>query len=187
MRLGAAILAALSFIAVGFAQTNGQKEKFTAVAVANDNVQTGAGTVLINVDRWSTSAERDMLVNTLLEKGPRSLLEKLQETEPVGRIRTPDSLGYDLHYAQQTPLEDGGRRIVIATDRPISFWEAYNQSRTLDYPFVIIQMQLGPDGHGKGTMSVATKIRAYDNNIDLENFATSPVMLNNIVASKDDD
>lgn len=29
------------------------------------------------------------------------------------------SLGYDLHYASQTLLPDGGRRIVIATDRPI--------------------------------------------------------------------
>jgi hypothetical protein len=105
----------------------------------------------------------------------------------VGRIRTPDSLGYDLHYAQQTPTEEGGRRIVIATDRPIGFWEASRQPRSIDYPFTVIQMQLDRDGHGKGTMSVATKIRAYDNTIELENFASAPVMLTEIRAKKDTD
>ncbi len=125
------------------AQTLGEKEEFTAVAIANNNIQSGAGTVLISIDRWSTSAERDKLVSTLVNKGPRALLDALQDTRPVGRIRTPDSLGYDLHYAFQTPGEDGGRRIVIATDRPIGFWEAYNQPRTVDYPFTIVEMHIG--------------------------------------------
>jgi hypothetical protein len=167
------------------AQTHGEKEEFTAVAIANNTVQTGAGTVLISVDRWSTTAERDRLVSTLLNQGPRALLDALQDTQPVGRIRTPDSIGYDLHYAFQTPGEDGGRRIVIATDRPIGFWEAYNQPRTVDYPFTLVQMQIGADGRGTGTLSEFTKVIAYENNIFLENFANAPVMLTEIRAKKD--
>ena len=98
----------------------------------------------------------------------------------VGTIRTPDSLGYPLHYAHQAPGEDGGRRIVIATDRPIGFWEAANQPRTMDYPFTVIQMQIGRDGKGSGTLSYATKVIAHDNTIELENYATSPIMLTRI-------
>ena len=161
--------------------------EFEAVAIVNDNLRSGVGTVLISIDRWSTDAERTGLVTTLLERGPDKLLDELQDTRPVGRIRTPDSLGYDLHYAQQTPTEEGGRRIVIATDRPIGFWEASRQPRSIDYPFTVIQMQLDRNGHGKGTMSVATKIRAYDNTIELENFASAPVMLTEIRAKKDTD
>ena len=84
------------------AQTLGEKEEFTAVAIANNNIRTGAGTVLISVDRWSTNAERERLVSTLLSKGPGALLDELQDIRPVGRIRTPDPIGYDLRYAHQT-------------------------------------------------------------------------------------
>jgi len=41
-------------------------------------------------------------------------------------------------------------------------------------------MEIGRDGKGKGTMSSATKIVADDKTIELENFATSPVMLTEI-------
>ena len=178
----------LVLLAAGLiAQAPGGPEEFTAVAVANNNLQTGVGTVLISIDRWSTDAQRNRLVTTLRGKGPQALLDELQDTPSVGRIRTPDSLGYDLHYAQQTPDEEGGRRIVIATDRPIGFWEATRRPRSFDYPFTVIQMHLDRNGRGKGTMSVATKIRAYDNTIELEDFASAPVMLTDIKASRDRD
>jgi hypothetical protein len=170
-----------------YAQTLGQKEEFTAVAIANNNIRTGAGTVLISIDRWSTTAERDRFVATLRNKGPQALVDALQDTRPVGRIRTPDSLGYDLRYAFQTPGEDGGRRIVIATDRPIGFWEAYDRPRTVDYPFTIVQMQIGGDGRGTGTLSEFTKVLASGDNIFLENFASSPIMLTDIRSEKDSD
>jgi len=110
-------------------------------------------------------------------------LKQLQKIKPAGRIRTPDSIGYDLRYAQQTPSEDGGRTIVIATDRPIGFWEATQRPRSFDYPFTVIQMKLDRDGHGSGTLSYATRIVARGNNvIELEDFATQPIMLNNIKA-----
>jgi len=169
------------------AQTRGAPEQFTALAVVNNNIASGAGTVVIAVDRWSTEAERTTLVKTLQDKGPKALLKALQDIRPLGRIRTPDSIGYDLHYAHQMRGEDGGRRIVIATDRPIGFWEVVRGARSVDYPFTIIQMQMGPDGRGKGTMSMATKVVAYGNTIELENFATSPAMLTEIRSKKASD
>jgi hypothetical protein len=169
------------------AQTSGEKEEFTAVAIVNNNLGSGAGTVLMEVTRWSTEAERSRLVNTLLQKGPTALLDELRDNQSTGTIRTPDSLGYDLRFAQQTPTEEGGRRIVLATDRPIGFWEATRRPRTFDYPFTVIQMQIGRDGHGQGTLSYATKIQAHGNTIELENFASSPVMLTEIRAEKDRD
>ena len=113
-------------------------------------------------------------------KSPDELLKQLQKIGPVGTIRTPDSIGYDLHYAQQTPLPEGGRSIVIATDRPIGFWEATNRPRSIDYPFTVIQMNLDRNGMGSGTMSYATRITTKNNIIELEDFATQPIMLNNI-------
>jgi hypothetical protein len=180
--VGAAVVA-LSRVDAG-AQTNGEPEEFTAVAIVNNNLASGAGTVLMRVTRWSTESERDRLIGTLKAKGPDKLLDELQHMKSVGTIRTPDSLGYDLRYAHQRPAEDGGRQIVLATDRPIGFWEAAHQPRTIQYPFTVIQMQIGADGRGKGTLSYATKVTAHGNTIELENFATQPVMLTEVKAEK---
>jgi hypothetical protein len=166
--------------AARLSQTSGDRESFTAIAVVNNNLAAGAGTVLIDITRWSTPAETEALAQTLMQKGPEALLSKLQQERPTGTIRTPDSLAYDLRFAHQAPGKDGGRRIVLATDRPIGFWEARSGSRTLDYPFTVVQMELGADDKGTGTLSYATKIEAAGNVIQLENFATAPVMLTKI-------
>lgn len=167
------------------AQTLGQAERFTANAVSiSSEYGTGQQFVDITVDRWSPASERERLVSALLTKGPDELLKQLQKAKTVGRIGTPDSIGYELRYAQQMPLAEGGRSIVIATDRPISFWEATNRPRSVDYPFTVIQMNIDRDGKGTGTMSYATKIVARDNMIELENFALQPIMLNNIRAER---
>ena len=35
----------------------------------------------------------------------------------------------------------------------------------MDYPFAIVEMQIGPDGKETGTLSEFTKVRAYKDNI----------------------
>lgn len=180
--LGLTVLVAATPSAL--AQTMGQREEFDAIAIVNNEMGSGAGRVMMRVTRWSTEAERGRLLETLTKSGPDSLLDVLKDQKSVGTIRTPDSLAYDLRYAHQEPGEDGGRRIVLATDRPISFWEARHQPRTMDYPFTVIQMQIDKNGEGKGTLSYATKIITRGNTIELENFSTSPVMLTKIEAKK---
>jgi len=166
------------------AQTLGEPEEFTATAIVNNARASGAGTVLIRLTRWSTDMERMQLIETLQQKGPERLLDELQGMRSVGSIRTPDSLAYDLRYAYERPGEDGGRQIVLATDRPIGFWEAVHQPRTIQYPFTVIQMQIGADGKGKGTLSYATKIVVHRDVVELENFDTQPMMLTEITARK---
>src|SRR5262249_35047373 len=127
---------ALVTIAPARAQTKGEAERFTAFAV---NLGTpgrpGTATVDIAINRWSTDDEREKLLTVLREQGPEKLLQTLQNLPRVGYIRTPNSIGYDLHYARKNELPEGGERVIIATDRRISFWEAANRPRSIDYPF----------------------------------------------------
>ncbi len=102
------------------------------------------------------------------------------ELPKVGYFRTPNSLGYDLRYARQHPWGDGGRRIFIATDRYINFWEAANQTRSMQYPFTLIEMRLDNHNHGEGKLSVATKVIIEGNQLVLENYASQPVLLKDI-------
>lgn len=158
-------------------QTMGQPEEFTAGAIDINNGR--AGQIQMNVDRWSTQAERARLVEALFSKGGDDLLKVVQDMKSVGRIRTPDSIGYDLRYSQQRPGRDGGRDIVLVTDRPISFWEAVNRPRSIDYPFTLIQIHINPDGKGEGKLAVATKITSDPDTkmIEIEDFAHQPVRL----------
>ena len=159
-------------------------ERYVALAVNLGGTPgpTGAGTVEITIDNWSTDAQRDQLMKILIDKGPEKLLDTLQKMPRVGSIRTPNSIGYDLHYARKNPLEDGGDQIVLATDRYIGFWEAANRPRTADYPFTLIEMRVGKDGVGEGKMSLFTKI-TYDkkkNQIVLEDYGSQPVLLTQV-------
>lgn len=157
-------------------------QRFTAFAANLSNVQAGpaAQTVEIAITRWSTDAQRDRLLTVLKEKGEDALLSELQKMPKVGYIRTPTSLGYDLRFARQTPYGDGGRRIFIATDRYINYWEVTNNTRSKDYPFTLIEMRLDNHNQGEGKLSIATKVTADDNQIVLEDYANQPVMLKNI-------
>jgi hypothetical protein len=159
-------------------------ERFTAFAVSTGGPRTApvADQVILSIDRWSTPEERQTLVDTLRERGSEALLNTLRDMPEVGYIRTPDSLGYPLHYADQQSLPEGGRRIVLATDRPIRFWELWRSARTLDYPFTIIQLQLDKDGEGQGKLSLATRVVPLDGRILLENWSVAPVQLTNVRA-----
>jgi len=160
------------------------REEFTAIALSAGGPRTSAVATRLDIviERWSTDAERDRLTAALLEKGPDRLLGELQALPRVGYIRDPNSIGYDLHYARKAPGEDGGEHVVLATDRYITFWEAVNRPRTVDYPFTLIELHIGADGKGEGKMSIATKI-LYDkrsNSVILENYGTQPVRLANV-------
>lgn len=176
------------------AQSSGERLHFTAFAVNLSNVATGATLLLeIDVNSWTTEAQRQTLVQTATakENNQDALLRVLREMPKRGRMWAPQwqgpdplnaRLGWDIRYAHQTPTDEGGRRVVLATDRYVGFWEARNQPRTIDYPFTLIQIDVDRDGRGQGRMSVATRIRFdQDRNVlELENYTSEPVRLNDV-------
>ena len=189
-RLTAAVAAAaLALVtAAPAAQSNMAKpEKYTAFAVdiSNTAPRANATTVDIQINRWSTDAERDQLLQVFRDKGQEALLSALQKLPVVGGIRTPGSLNYDIHFARQRPEADGGRMVFLMTDRYVGAWEAMNRPRTMDYPFTLIQLQLDKAGRGVGKASIATQItQEPDGTIVLENFSSQPVMLNDVRPTK---
>jgi hypothetical protein len=176
----AAIVIVSAMVAGPQAQSNSAGERFSVVAVDLDQ---GSQTPLqIVVERWSPEAQRQRLTAVLLQKGPEKLLEALQDAPKVGYIRSTTSLGWDLHFASHVPAEEGGERIVIATDRPMGFRELWNQTRSVEYPFTIVEMRVDKSGEGDGTMSLATKVipDKTDNVITLENYGTQRIRLQQV-------
>jgi hypothetical protein len=160
----------------------------TNTARPNPGSNRTTNTVDIVIERWSTPEEVEKLRGALMEEPDRRgrstvLLPALQAIRPrCGFARTSTSLGWDIHYARQIPIEGGGRRIVVATDRPIEMWEARNNTRSRDHEFSLAEIHLGPDGTGQGTAitMAALRFNAETKTLEIENYQIQPVRLNNI-------
>jgi hypothetical protein len=178
----AALLAGLAVTAPALADK--PVAHFTAFAVDMSNTagRTRSGTIDVIIDRWSTPAERDTLVSALKEGGTDALLRALQKIkDPAGNIRTEGRVGYPLRFAWQIPSPDGGRRVIVATDRPVSYLEAASQTRTLDYPFLLIDLRIDASGKGQGKLIPLAKVEVSDDHVvEIENYASEPVRLTQV-------
>ena len=144
-----------------------------------------AGSIDIGIERWSSESELDDLRVVLIEQGRDKLLEAVQKIKPrAGFIRTPNTLGWDVHFAQQTPLPGGGTKVVIITDREIGGLEAMRDNRSMDYRFTLAEIHLDKDGgkKGEGKLVGAAKItyNKKEHSIEIENYGTEPVRLSEV-------
>jgi len=184
--LSGAAIAAVSSPLTAQPTATPQRYNATAVSLNGGPATTGAGRVLITIDRWSTPEEREHLITAFKEKGPNKLLDALKDNKIVGSFRLPNTLAWDLRYAYETPLPDGGRRVILATDRRLGFQEESRQSLSVDYPFSLIQIQFDKNGNGVGKYSVATKISLIKDKktVELENYGHEPVRLTEVRIEK---
>jgi hypothetical protein len=157
------------------------KEKFTGFAI-NMNGAANTATVDFTIERWSTDAERTKLLSLVPTeyKDPQPLVRALQDLPKVGSIRTPQTLAWDLRYAREFKTDEGGRRIVLVTDRPIGFREAANSNRTMDYPFTVLEIRLNANNEGEGKIFGGSKIYVEKGELVVENWGTQPTRFNNI-------
>ena len=144
-----------------------------------------AGTTMnvrIYIKSYSRPEEAQQLHGVLVDGGPSALLKTLQKMKPIGRIETEGTVGfYDfkLILSKPTPV---GRHIYAVTDRPIGFLEAYIGSRSVDYPFGILELDLKADKKGKekgeGSLIYAAQIKVLDGEkVDIENLTFAPIRL----------
>jgi hypothetical protein len=141
------------------------------------------GRIDMRINRWSTDGERDRLLDALVEKGSEKLLRTLQEVRPpVGSIRAEGSLAWDIYFARVQPGTDGGYRLIFATDRPISFWEARNRTRSSEYEFMLCEIRMNRNGEGEGKLAVMAKVtfNQKTKTIEIENYDIEPIRLNKV-------
>jgi hypothetical protein len=188
IRLAAAGLLLLASAAPALAQFKGEPTlplRLTSFAVNMDAAlrATSSGRIDITINRWSTDGERDRLLEALVERGSAKLLATLQKVRPpVGSIRTDRSLSWDISFARIYPGEDGGYRLVFATDRPINLWEARNRTRSSEYEFMLCEIHMKPSGEGEGKLAVMAKV-TFDKKtktIEIENYDTEPIRLTKV-------
>ena len=147
-------------------------EQFTGV-LAN-TVNGGTIPIVVHIDSYSPAGDVRALALLLKDKGQDAVETALFRMKGRGWIRIGSSLGYEVPLIRALPTPTG-RRIVVVADRPIQFWEQWRGTRSVEYPFGMIVLDLDRTGHGEGRLIAA--MRAKFNNegkVELESFGTEP-------------
>jgi hypothetical protein len=166
-------------------QTKEGEEEYSAILTNISNVgRTGLTPVSIHITRWTSEDENARLLNILRKDGQDAFLRALVDVKSVGWIATPTSLRYDFFYSHATSTKDGGRRILLITDRPMQMWERIEASPTRDYPFTVVELRLDKNGMGSGTLAQLVQLQLSGDVLGIENFASGPMKLNEVKRAK---
>ena len=161
--------------------TSGAKNEVFS-ALAQLPVAGSTTNVKIYINGYSTAQDAERLNSTLLKSGPNALLKALRKMKSLGRIERDGSVGfYDFKLILSKPTPTG-RHIYAVADRPIGFLEAYFGTRSREYPFGILELDLKTGDSevekGEGTLIYAAKVRVIaGEKVEIENLSFAPIKL----------
>ncbi|HXI89067.1 MAG TPA: hypothetical protein VNO24_03540, partial [Blastocatellia bacterium] len=157
----------------------GRNEVFSALAQLP--VEGRTTNVKIYINGYSTTQDAERLHAALVDGGSKALLKVLSKMKSMGRIEREGTVGnYDFKLILSKPTATG-RHIYAVADRPIGFLEEYFSTRSKDFPFGILELDLKEDNEkekGEGTLIYAAKVRVVSGDkVEIENLSFAPIRL----------
>ena len=133
------------------------------------------------VKDFTTPEELQQLADIFKTKGPAAMENALSKTEK-GTLMIGGQLGQPVGFIAKRTQPDGSLGIIMLLDRRIAFGELWNGTRSLDYPFGVVEIKLGTDGKGEGIMLPAAKIIVKPEGVTFESLNDLPWKLVNLKA-----
>src|ERR1700722_2820729 len=78
--------------------------------------------VNINIDSYSSEADRQTLIAAFQKDGSQGLSSALEKMSRKGSLAVTGTVGYDIAFARRIKTPDG-YRVRVLTNRPLSFRE----------------------------------------------------------------
>jgi hypothetical protein len=176
--IGLALVLATAVMA-GQARNVGAPEVFNANAQVKGKSGAGAATLQIHIDRYTPDADRTAVETALKQGGYANFLNALRKAPEVGRVQVGEQQ-FPIRWSRQTNNKDGGRTIVVVTDKPIFYvggGSADAKPRT-GYDVGLIQMTVDGVGFGSGTMAGAARVRpGGEAGVQVDDYADEPIKL----------
>jgi hypothetical protein len=139
----------------------------------------------VKITGWTTDQQVKDFIGVLREKGPNGLVSAMEKTEDVGRLAPTGFVGSGFRFARYRPTADGGLHIVMVTNRPMAFGEVYNSTRSTDYQFGIVVLDVDKNGKGSGQLAPVCKIKFNKKNeLEIEHYGQKPFRLTNVYLQK---
>jgi hypothetical protein len=153
---------------------------FARPSAPESTVDPKSGRLSVDIDRWSTAAERNSLVAAIGEKGPEKLLDAFRDVGRIGTLYWPGGLQYPVRYAWRSQRADGGADVILVVDRPVWMWWDSSAPST-GYPYTVVQMKLAKDGSGEGRVSRGVAVASDKTlGVALSDFAKAPALLTDV-------
>ena len=174
-----ALVVATTIAASGQTRNVGAPEVFNANAQAKTANGAAAATLQIHVDRYSPEADRTAVENALKHGGYANFLNALRKAPQVGRVQVGERQ-FAIRWARETKTPDGGRTIVVVTDKPIFYvgGGAADAKPRAGYEVGLIQMTVDGVGFGSGTMAGAARVRpGGEAGVQIDDYADEPIKL----------
>ena len=187
------VIAGLMLVLITSPAVAKDKNKSIERYKANAIVQTGGGASMaeINIYRWSTDQERAELLQAIKDatndkRQARKVAQALRGQKKTGYAFMANKQGYPLRYARAFDMGGGKRQIILATDRPVSFQEAYNQTQMGDFDVSLIILNLDENNKGDGVLSLGTELKWNDKEgkIEMTNVSSQPIRLGDVRKTK---
>jgi len=156
-------------------------EHFTAVAMGTGGAVGGRSmSIDIHINEYTTDEEVLELSELLKEKGQDALRLRLEKVSR-GRISPSGRVGNDLAVIRARPIQEGKRRIFLATARVMPWLELYISGRSRDYDIGMIILEVNNEGRGEGTVIAAGKLEFNEEGVlEVESFGNQYVRLVNV-------
>ena len=176
-----------------FGQNNraatGGREEFTGSIISFNGPRTATAFFNLRLNGRTSDEQARQYLNVLKNRGHSSALEAIRDND-LGSFSIGNNLARTLNVVRESTV-DGQRRIFIVFERWTQFAEHRFGTRSLDYPFGVIELYIDPrTGKGEGTYIAAARIRFDDDTktkqqtVEIENFATYPARLTNVTVSR---
>lgn len=176
-----------------FGQTNrapaGGTEVFSGSIISFNGPRTATAFFNLRLNGRTSDEQARQYLNVLRRDGQSRALEAIDDND-LGSFSVGNNLARTLNVVRESTV-DGRRRIFIVFERWTQFAEHRFGTRSLDYPFGVIELYVDPrTGKGEGTYIAAARIRFDDDSrnnqqtVEIENFATYPARLTNVTVSR---
>lgn len=110
----------------------------------------------LHIAGYSSDEDLKSLETMLREKGQEAMFAAVGDMKPNGWLQLDHGVGYPVTVLGEQETREG-RRIVAIADRPIRFREFWRGSRSRDYPFTLIVLNVNDLGLGQGTLIPAAR------------------------------
>jgi hypothetical protein len=106
--------------------------------------------VTLNINDFSTRADRQILVQAFQNSQNQGLVNALSKMKAVGHIEITGTLGFDCSYIRMIPTPTG-RKIRFITNRVLRFGEVYWDTRSSSYNLTAGEFDLNDTDKSKST------------------------------------
>ena len=104
--------------------------------------------VKLIINQYSTSADRQALVDAFKSGGSDALAQALFKMKSVGRIQIPGTLGNTIAFARVIPTPTG-RKVRFVTNRRIAFKEDQRNTRSKSYELTAGEIEINDQDKDK--------------------------------------